>query len=129
MNTAELTKLTVYLCPEALEALNVAAERTAMTRTDTLNKALVMFELTGRPVPAGKAAEITDRDDPSLRLYKASNECCRACTRAGRFLGTGECRDYHREQQIKLLGRVPWVAAAIGIAMLAGLAISLWVTQ
>lgn len=120
-------KLTVNLCPEALEALNIAAERTGMTRTDTLNKALVMFEMTSRPVPVGKTAAITDQDDPSMVLLKSSAECCRACAKAGR-VHAADCIAYHRSQQMRILGWFPWIAAAIGLAMLAGLAISLAVT-
>lgn len=74
MTRSALTKLTVNLLPEAYEALETAAERTGLTRTDAVNKALIMFELTTRPVPAGRQAEITDRDDPSLRLIKVSTE-------------------------------------------------------
>lgn len=74
MTTAALTKLTVNLAAEPYKALETAAERTGMNRTDTLNKALVMFEMVTRPIPAGHRAEIVDKDDPTLRLIKVSTE-------------------------------------------------------
>jgi hypothetical protein len=74
MTTPTLTKLTVNLLPEAVKAMEIASIRSGRSRTDTLNKALVMFEMATRPVSAGMTAEITDADDPSLRLLKVSTE-------------------------------------------------------
>lgn len=70
----QLTKLTVNLLPEAYEAMVTVASRTGMTRTDTINRALIMAELTSRPVPAGHWERIIDADNPSLVLYKASRK-------------------------------------------------------
>lgn len=39
----DLTKLTVWLTPRALDALNKAAERLGDNRTDTVNRALALY--------------------------------------------------------------------------------------
>lgn len=41
----ELTKVTVNLTPRAVEALDAASERTRDSKTDTINRALQVYQL------------------------------------------------------------------------------------
>lgn len=43
-----MTKLTVLVLPEAMAALDAAAERHGDTRTDTVNQALIAYEQVDR---------------------------------------------------------------------------------
>jgi hypothetical protein len=43
-------KITVYLTPEAYKALNAAADREGLTRTDALNRAVLAWDqVTAKP--------------------------------------------------------------------------------
>jgi hypothetical protein len=45
MGDDELTKLTVFLIPKAWDALNGARQYEENTRTDTINRALILYGL------------------------------------------------------------------------------------
>lgn len=40
----DLVKVTVWIVPTAIEAMNAAAERSGDTRTDTINRALIWYD-------------------------------------------------------------------------------------
>jgi hypothetical protein len=44
MTTEALTKITAYMTPDAMTALESAADRLGLSRTDTLNRAVQAYE-------------------------------------------------------------------------------------
>ena len=61
-------KLTVNLVPDAEMALIVEAERNGDSRTDVVNRALILYAELMRLAGTGRAAVIVDTDGRHLRL-------------------------------------------------------------
>ncbi len=65
----ELTTLTVNLIPDAMTALGDAAARDGNTRTDTVNRALQMYEFITNQMADGW--ELALHRNGEIRVYKA----------------------------------------------------------
>lgn len=64
----DLTRITVNLTPRAAAALDRAAERDDMTKTDTINRALILLDVVGNLQEAGELT-VQGRDGQTYRIY------------------------------------------------------------
>jgi hypothetical protein len=65
--SADLTKVTVFLAPPAVKALHRAAEFEEISRTDVINRALQLYERVVTADP-GSELRITTPTDDVLRV-------------------------------------------------------------
>lgn len=64
----DLTRITVNLTPRAAAALDRAAARADMTKTDTINRALILLDVVENLQEAGELT-IQGRDGQTYRIY------------------------------------------------------------
>lgn len=62
MNDAQLTRLTVNLTPKAADALAAAASRERDSRTDTVNRALIVYDMITREKASGVRVKLESND-------------------------------------------------------------------
>lgn len=63
---SELVKLTAFLTPRAYQALESAAEATGDTRTDSLNRAVTLYDLLVRTALQGEGAVVSFEVSPGM---------------------------------------------------------------
>ena len=69
----DLTRLTVNLTPRAAAAMDAAAERLGDTKTDTVNRALIIYESLTR-LEVGDGLLFTRKEGEPIRLARLPSE-------------------------------------------------------
>lgn len=65
---SDLTKVTVNLIPEAWRAIEAASDRSGLTNTEVINRAVQLYEVINRPILL-TGRTIKDTDDPGLTIH------------------------------------------------------------